>query len=158
MDNKPGVPHMIVVPSFNFSTSLDEGTDSHGIEEVWVYTETDVLGVFPLPAEIPVVYDDEQELVDLRVLAGIRANGIAATRKPYSFYNIMELDMQYEPGKTDTVEFTSTYTDNANIILAENFESANRFQTEPGSTAEVIRTTADEWVFEGDASGLILLS
>ena len=30
------------------TTEEDEGTDSHRIEEVWVYTETDVLGAFPL--------------------------------------------------------------------------------------------------------------
>jgi hypothetical protein len=158
VDDKPGVPHMIVVQSFNLSTTLDEGTDSHDIDEVWVYTETDVLGVFPLPAEIPVVYENEQESIGITLLAGIRANGIAATRKPYTFYETMVLDQQYDPGTTDTVVFNSTYIENANIILAEDFESANRFQTEIGSLAEIVRTTNEDWVFEGGASGLILLT
>ena len=157
-DDSPGVPHVIVVPEFELTTTMNEGTDSHAVEEVWVYTPTDVLGVFPLPATIPIIYDNETESLGLTISAGIKANGIAATRRVYTFYDAIEVDYQYVPGLTDTVEFQSNYIDAANIILAEDFESSNRFQASSLSVAEVVRTTDPQWVFEGEASGLILLT
>ena len=45
------------VSSFDLVTTQDQGTSSNNINEVWVYTETDVLGVFPLPASIPFITD-----------------------------------------------------------------------------------------------------
>ena len=157
-DESPGVPHQIVISSFDLSTTSDQGTDSHGIEEVWVYTPTDVLGVFPLPASIPVNYDGDEESLGLTISAGIKANGIAATRRPYNFYETMEVDIPYVPGSTDTLVYNTQYIDDAQIILAENFESANRFQANSISLAEVVRTTDPQWVFEGSASGFIELT
>ena len=127
-DDSPGVPHVIVVPEFELITTVEEGTNSHAVEEVWVYTPTDVLGVFPLPATIPVVYDNESESLGLTISAGIKANGIASTRRVYTFYDAIEVDYQYVPGSTDTVGFITNYIDAANIILAEDFESSNKFQ------------------------------
>ena len=108
---------------------------------------TDVLGVFPLPATIPVIYDDETVSLGLTISAGIKANGIAATRRVYTFYDAIEVDYPYVPGATDTVEFHSNYIDAANIILAEDFESSNRFQASSLSVAEVVRTTDPQWVY-----------
>ena len=69
--DSPGLPHVIEVTEFNLSTTLDQGTNSHAVNEVWVYTPTDVLGVFPLPATIPYLNEDESGIVDLRISAGI---------------------------------------------------------------------------------------
>lgn len=152
------VPHNIVVPSFNLSTVENEGTASNNIAEVWVYSETDVLGVFPLPATIPVLQQDEEDIVHITLLPGVRVNGISSTREPYPFYEVVELDIDFEPGGLDTVEFNSNYVSGSQIILSEDFESANRFQASSTSTAEVVRTVDPAWVFEGVASGMILLS
>ena len=62
------------------------------------------------------------------------------------------------PGGVDTVEFHSNYVSGVEVVLAENFESANRFQASSTSTAEVVRTFDPAWVFEGAVSGLIMLS
>lgn len=157
-DDKMVEPHTIIVPSFNFSTDEDEGTDSNNIAEVWVYSETDVLGVFPLPATIPVLQENGEDVVHITLLPGVRVNGISSTRKPYPFYEVLELDFTYVPGGVDTVEFNSHYATGVEIILSENFESANRFQASSTSTAEVVRTFDPAWVFEGAVSGLIMLS
>ncbi len=157
-DDEMVEPHTIIVPSFNFSTDEDEGTDSNNIAEIWVYSETDVLGVFPLPATIPVLQENGEDVVHITLLPGVRVNGISSTRKPYPFYEVLELDFTYVPGGVDTVEFNSHYATGVKIILSENFESANRFQASSTSTAEVVRTFDPAWVFEGAVSGLIMLS
>jgi hypothetical protein len=151
-------PHTIIVPSFSLTTYEDEGTDSNNIAEVWVYSETDVLGVFPLPATIPVLQQNGEDVVHITLLPGVRVNGISSTRQPYPFYEVIELDVNYVPGGVDTVEFHSNYVSGVVVVLAENFESANRFQASSTSTAEVVRTFDPAWVFEGAVSGLILLS
>ena len=67
--NNPEIPHVIEISEFSLSTNLDQGTNSHSIEEVWVYTTTDVLGAFPLPATIPYIDEDGDGLVDLEILS-----------------------------------------------------------------------------------------
>ena len=156
--DKPGDPFEVIVSSFDLVTTQDQGTSSHNIKEVWVYTETDVLGVFPLPASIPYITDANVEVSELVIQAGIRVNGISATRKPYPFYKAMELEVENIPGGSKEVAFASNYIESAQIILAEDFESANRFEANNTSTAEVVRTVDPDLVFEGNASGLILLS
>ena len=158
LDDSPGVYHTIEIPEFILSTSLDEGTNSNAINEVWVYSTTDVLGVFPLPASIPYLDEQGSGFIDLTISAGIKANGIAATRKPYSFYETMSIETEFIPGETTEFIYNSEYIDAANIILCENFESSNRFQASSISAADIVRTTDDQWVFEGDGSGLILLT
>tara|TARA_B100000683_G_scaffold266975_1_gene299989 strand:+ start:43 stop:906 length:864 start_codon:yes stop_codon:yes gene_type:complete len=155
--NSPEIPHVIEISEFSLSTSLDQGTSSHDIDEVWVHTTTDVLGAFPLPAKIPYIDEDGDGLVDLEISAGIRANGISATREPYSFYESMEILVDFVPGDTSTFDYHTEYIEAANIILCEDFESANRFQANSTSTAEVVRTTDPDLVFEGEASGFIQL-
>lgn len=155
-DDAPGIPHQIVIDEFSIETSAIQGTSSHGVKEVWVYTSTDVLGVFPLPATISYLQNDDEPL-DLRILPGIKANGIAATRQTYPFYTFLDIEQEFVAGQTDTIAFTSSYVDNAHIIIAEDFESANRFQANSTSTAEVVRTIDPDKVYEGDASGYIHL-
>jgi hypothetical protein len=157
--DKPGRTDEIFVSSFNLVTSKDQGTSSNNVSEVWVYSETDVLGVFPIPASFPFIADQSEGGSEITILAGIRVNGISATRKPYPFYEAMKLQLANLPGGDEYyTEFNSNYIESAQIILAEDFESANRFETSNTSTAEVVRTVDPDWVFEGVASGLILLS
>jgi hypothetical protein len=145
------LPHMIHVPAIGLETSQQEGTESARIEEVWVYTETDVYGAFPLPADIP--WPMTNGPATLRFLPGIRANGVSATRQPYPFFESLNWDLVPEPGGRDTVMWTTAYNDFAQVFVVEDFELANRFSESNTSTAEILRVTEPEWVFEGEASG-----
>jgi len=155
--NNPEIPHVIEISEFSLSTNLDQGTNSHSIEEVWVYTTTDVLGAFPLPATIPYIDEDGDGLVDLEISACIKANGIASTRRVFSFYESMDVLVDFEPGDTTSFVYNSEYIEAANIILCEDFESANRFQANSTSTADIVRTNDPDLVFEGEYSGMVLL-
>lgn len=149
-------PHMVHVPEISLATSAMEGTASARIEEVWVYTETDVYGAFPLPADIP--WPVENGPATLRFLPGIRANAVSATRQPYPFYETLEWTIVPEPAGRDTVTWTTAYNSFAAVSVVEDFELANRFAESVTSTAEVVRTTDPAWVFEGDASGFVRLT
>lgn len=153
-----GDPFVLHVESMAIVTDETEGTASSRIEEVWVYSSTDVLGAFPLPADIPLSPDALGSSPELVLSAGIRANAISSTRQPYPFYDAFTYAPDLEFGGRDTLNLILGYTDEAQVINAEDFETSNRFEELSTSTAAIVRTESPDWVLEGDGSGLIQLT
>ena len=154
----PGAPEVLEVSSYTLTTTPEQGTNSHRVEEVWVYGAADVLGVYPLPATIALPQGQPQTVT---LVPGIRANGVAATRRPYRYYDVNTVSLDGDPTTVESVDFGGGYVDHSGlttkVILAEDFESANRFLAGSNSNAEVIRQTEPSQVFEGAASGHIKL-
>lgn len=153
-----GEPFVLHVESMTIVTDETEGTASSRIEEVWVYSSTDVLGAFPLPADIPLSPDALGASPELVLLAGIRANAISSTRQPYPFYDAYTYTPALEFGGRDTLNLELGYTESAQVINAEDFETSNRFEESSTSTAAITRTENPNWVLEGEGSGLIRLT
>lgn len=59
------------------------GTLDHNITDAWVFVDDNLLGTFELPAIIPSLQVGD---VKVTVFAGIKDNGIAASRAIYPFY------------------------------------------------------------------------
>ena len=138
----PGAPDVLEVSTYTLITTPEQGTNSHRVEEVWVYGAADVLGVYPLPATIALPQGEPQTVT---LVPGIRANGVAATRRPYRYYDVNTVILDGDPATVESVEFGGGYVDHSGlttkVILAEDFESANRFVAGSNSNAEVIRQT-----------------
>ena len=145
---------MMEVSEFSLSTSAAQGTAQHGVEEVWVYGESEKLGVYPLPAQVALPPNVSQTLL---LWPGIKANGVSATRREYRLYQPVEVILDGNPETLEVVDFASSYADNAVIQLAENFDNTNRFSNTTGGNAEVVRITEGSQVFEGNGSGYIHL-
>ena len=153
-----GAPEVLQISDYVLNTTPAEGTARHKVEEVWVYSETDVVGVYPLPATVTLPGGEPQTLT---LVPGIRANGIAATRRTYPFYEANRVDLDGEPTTEIDHVFEGNYVNTqalqTKVILAEDFESANRFLESTNSNVEVQRIIDSENVFEGDGSGYIRL-
>ncbi|HAT47729.1 MAG TPA: hypothetical protein DCS71_02285 [Flavobacteriales bacterium] len=153
-----GAPEVLQISDYVLNTTPAEGTARHKVEEVWVYSETDVVGVYPLPATVTLPGGEPQTLT---LVPGIRANGIAATRRTYPFYEVNRVDLDGEPTTEIDHVFEGNYVNTqalqTKVILAEDFESANRFLESTNSNVEVQRIIDSENVFEGDGSGYIRL-
>lgn len=96
-----------------------EENSSHNITDAWVYINDNLQGVYELPANFPVLAAEKQKL---RVRAGIKDNGISATRIPYPFYSsyiIEELEFQ----ENTTISITPAVKYLEDIILDENSEN-----------------------------------
>ena len=152
-----GPPHFLHVEGIAFVPDANEGEPTSRIEEVWVYSETDVLGAFPLPANIPLSPAELGESTTLTLSAGIRANAISSTRQPYPFYDAVDVPIELEFGGRDTLAMEVGYTDWTEVVIAEDFETANRFEPAITSTAEIVRTQSEQLVLDGTSSGLIVL-
>lgn len=157
IDPAEDIPTYLIVDGVSFTPGPDEGTASIAVTDVWAYSTTDVLGVFPLPAIIPVFPQDRAE-GPVSLLPGIRENGISDSRAPYPFYTALDVDVDGEPGARDTVALTFEWVDDVRYLRVEDFENSNVFDDVAGVGAELQRVTAEADVFEGDGSGRALLT
>lgn len=148
-------PRYLYIPSFNFSTTAAQGTDSEKFTEVWVYANDNVLSVTDLPAMIPVVADGD---VRMTVLAGIKNNGIRTTRIYYPFVTSDSFVLSGEPLSIDTVIPQFRYVDGLAIDQADFDNSTPTMVEMSGNQGSFNLVTNTDYVFEGDRCGVMQLT
>lgn len=141
-----GIPSYIHISQIDLSTNSAQGTASHKITDAWVYIEGQLIGVFELPATFPLLKSGSHEVT---IYAGIKVNGISATRSPYPFYNPVNLSANLIPGAVDTLPpITVTYDPTTTFVWMENFDTgAMTLDTTTGSQAPLVRTSDPTLVF-----------
>ena len=108
------------IPTINLVTNpTTEGVNSNDITDAWVYMDNQPLGVWELPCEIPILAEGSHDFI---VYAGIKSNGINATRIPYPFYKPTTFTLTLTKG--ETIEYTPTvnYKSDLAFIGREDFE------------------------------------
>ena len=164
---KSEIPSYLKINAIDLETDSFDGSDSQKITDAWVTMDGIFLGAFEIPCTIPILAEGEHEFA---ISAGIKANGISATRIRYPFYSICNLfynnaTEQILEGKvnlyrdsTVTVSATTTYTDNTNFLFIESFEDPGII-VEPSTESDTTlqKTNIDSLVFEGYGSGLVEL-
>lgn len=164
---KAEIPSYLKINAIDLETDSFDGSDSQKITDAWVTMDGIFLGAFEIPCTIPILAEGEHEFA---ISAGIKANGISATRIRYPFYSICNLfynnaTEQILEGKvnlyrdsTVTVSATTTYTDNTNFLFIESFEDPGII-VEPSTESDTTlqKTNIDSLVFEGYGSGLVEL-
>lgn len=148
-------PAFIYIDSFSLTSDLTtEGYPSERIQDAWIYVDGIQLGVFELPATVPVL-DSGDHVIS--IFAGIKDNGISGTGAIYPFYTGFEYTATLIPYKTDTVYPTTSYYESLEFILLERFETGNAFSELLGSDTSLLITTDTLQVFEGNRSGIAVL-
>lgn len=150
------IPAYVHVTPFQFSiNSTGQGSASTATPEVWVRVNGDFLGVYSLPAEIPVLEAGDAEIT---LDPGIRENGIASTPDMYPFYKSYITQATLVPGQTVAINPTTSYKTEARFPLIEGFENSGHLFQVLVSGAETNRMQRiSDAAFEGNASGLIVL-
>lgn len=144
------LPGYIHIEEFDVSFLPGQGTSSEKITEIWVYANEKIIGVYDLPADVPVL---ENGPVDFLFFAGIKNNGVSRTRIRYPFYKPHAERISIGPLSRDTVRPVFSYY-NGVIISERDFEDGN-FLIPAGSTqGQFVVTTDPAQVFEGARSGL----
>ncbi|MDF2436717.1 MAG: hypothetical protein K0Q95_1093 [Bacteroidota bacterium] len=159
----PGEPTPAFIHIDAISLQTDptiQGSNSSNITDAWVYIDNELVGCYELPATFPVLYDGSH---DLTIKAGIKVNGISATRAPYPFFEEYKEIISLSKGSTITVKPVVKYTssiDWASIeIWKEDFEDNDlSIDSLATSTTKMISYQAtgpdDPLVFEGNRSGV----
>ena len=137
------------IPSFTFQANLNQGTSSESITEVWVYAKDQSLGVYDLPAKIPIL---DLGASNIRIFAGIKNNGISNTRIRYPFYAPFDTTLTISAFQIDTIIPHFSYY-NQVVISEKGFEGGN-FLVQTGSNNGTFSVTNQaSQVFEGNRSG-----
>lgn len=117
------MPTYITINDISFSTNYaTEGSASENITDAWVYVNDELMGVYELPATFPVL---EEGNVELKVYAGIKDNGIAASRARYLMFNPHVENVNLVAGETIEIEPSVTYNSGVNFRWLEDFENAS---------------------------------
>ena len=115
-------PAFIYIEDFTVTAAGTQGSHSSKITDAWVWVGGENQGVYPLPAHIPVLQSGTQTIF---VEAGIKTNGITASRESYPFYTTHEQEIDLNPNETDTIRPDISYTIDE-IPFIEDFEVGNK--------------------------------
>ncbi|MCP9234597.1 hypothetical protein [Lewinella sp. JB7] len=114
-------PALIVVEGFELKTEENEGAATADITEVWAFAGEDFIGVFPLPARIPLLRVGPTEL---RLEAGVRQDGRSVTPEIYPFYAPVRRTLDAVSGRTQNLgTLPIRYRDDAVFGFIEDFEA-----------------------------------
>ncbi len=152
------IPAYLVIPEFILNTELaTEGTNSHKITEAHIFVANELIGVFTLPATVPVLAEGVQEV---QIFPAIRPNGLGDITEIYPFYRRYQTTVDFVPGNIETIIPVTEYSDNVKFFFEpqESFEDGTfAFAIDiDGDPATTIELTNQE-VFEGNGSGIIEL-
>lgn len=120
----------IVINPVKLKTISGQGTNSHHITDIWYYVDGKFKGVFPIGNVMPIVSSGNTEIT---LYAGIKNNGISATRLPYPLLNSIIINQNIEAGKTYTFSPEFEYNSSAFFYYAEDFGSGVPTGTVAGS-------------------------
>jgi hypothetical protein len=109
----------LVVDPVTLTTTPSQGSNSHKITDIWYYVDGQFKGIFPVGNVMPIISSGNAEIT---LFAGIKNNGISATRAPYSLYNSVTIHQDVEPGKTYTVSPNFEYNSGAFFYYCDNFD------------------------------------
>lgn len=154
---EPGVPAFVYVEPFDFQTSyINQGTAYQKIKDVWVFADGATIGVFELPATIPILKNGKGEL---RLEAGIEINGIATTRINNPFFEPVVIDdFNFVADSVKSVPPSTTYRESVEFVWFEDFEDpTNSLDTSNLGGNTAITRFSGENTFEGNFSGQIVL-
>lgn len=155
---KPGAPAFIKVERFTLETDYPaQGTNSHKFTDVWVYADDQNVGVFELPATIPVLKNGTAKL---RLEPGLRLNGIKTTRSNNPFMEpFIDEQFNFIPDSIIVVNPTVSYRSTTKFPYMEDFEAPNISidTSNLSSKVNIIRTEPGD-AFEGNYSGYISLT
>lgn len=123
----------IPAPYGFFSNRLSQGTANQRITDAWVYVDEKMVGVFELPATFPVLATGNHKV---RVAAGIKQNGISATRVAYPFFTDTTFSVNLSPNQTTELKPLARYAGISRFKWLEDFES-NDFTLERSGQSQV---------------------
>jgi len=157
IDPEEPIPAYVYVGPFSLVNNPDiqAGSLDQRITHVFAYLGNDFLGIYTLPAIIPVLYEGKQEL---SLDPAIRENGVSSTVGIYPFYERYTRSVDLVPGQVDTLSPVTRYRADTRIHFVEDFESGLPIFSDDrdGNDQTFVDVTTEE-VFEGARSGIVRL-
>lgn len=150
IDNFDEEPMFLEISEATFNPPV--GIDpAHDIRDVWVFADGFNVGIFELPARVPVLGTDS---VDINLLPGIRNNGLSNSSRDFPFYKPTVVTLPFEASSVEEIELETSYLDDILFSLNEDFESSNVFTADIDNDTSTFLQVVDESTF-GSKAGRI---
>lgn len=133
------VPAYVEVGSFTLNTTNEQGAPTQKITDAWVSVNERLIGVWELPARIPVLAEGVNTI---SVVPAIKRNGMYDDRLRYPFFESFQSQVQLTREGTTTVSPATSYASNTSFWI-EAFEDPDfaRLGTLPTSDTTLERFT-----------------
>jgi len=119
-DKEEQIPSYIYISEFVLDTeNTNFGSNSHDFVDAWVYANNKLIGVFELPATIPILESGSKQLT---IITGIRKNGLFYEREAYPFLKPYDIQHNFIPAQVDTIQPVVVYRENIKMPWIEDFE------------------------------------
>jgi hypothetical protein len=157
------IPSYISLGHISLKSDFDQGTSSSKISDVWIYIDTEYVGTFELRdsiTKIPILQAGKHKLT---IYPGIKMNGIAATRVPYTFYNSITKDINLVRDSVLNIgNLVVKYSDNAVFEWLEDFDHSISIDTTARSLYKMQTTSDPDLIFHypgevNSASGIAII-
>ncbi len=154
-DQKADIPTYIKIDDISLNiTSIDQGTSGDAITDAYVYINDNLIGIYELPAEFPLLQEGK---VKVSVRAGIKQNGISNSRLVYPFYTVFDQNVNLIPGQTITLNPVVEYKSNTIFsTFSEDFETGINFVVNTNSDTIFSRINDPDTAFEGYCGAVFL--
>lgn len=119
------VPGYFIVNSIDVETAPLQGGPTSNITHTWLFQDGNNIGGFPFPSRIPILGEEEKELI---LSAGVQINGSSQSAVIYPFYTQQTFNVSLEPDERREVDLTLSYKENARFLMVEDFEFNNPFE------------------------------
>ena len=136
----PSYLHIETV-DFNYQNVGDVGYGGTNITDAWVYDNGNLLGVFELPTTIALLNKGDTKI---EVRAGIKLNGISATREFYRYYTPWDTTANFSDLDTVSISPITQYpdVDVFGISFIEDFQNVVlSIDSFPPSNVPLVKTT-----------------
>jgi len=154
-DRPEVIPAFIRVEQFNLTTLSTHGTDSKRITDCWVYLNDNLVGVYELPALVPVHAIGNN---NIKIKAGIMKNGAAGDRTPYPFYTFFDSTMDLVSDSVYSINPDITYEVGYTPWIEDFEDPGIKFNAYQSDTVMYLGTASNTTdLFEGNC-GVIKMS
>ncbi|MBK8515882.1 MAG: hypothetical protein IPL55_06215 [Saprospiraceae bacterium] len=156
LDSERPVPFYLDLKNPSVNLPASNSLDTHKITDVWVFDRGQIIGIFPLPALVPIEFSDSSS--EITILAGIRDNGMNDQPVFYPFYKSLEKVIKASPNEIISIPLDFQYISNAKIPINESFETGNCFTIAFDGQPQSFLTISDQFATIGNKSALISLT
>ena len=156
-DKETYEPAYLLLEDPQISVRTDEGAPVNGIQDAWIIVDGKLIGVFPLPAKVPIITTGTS--MQIQINAGVKENADRNISVEYPFYSPLLTNLTPEPGKSYSIPLNYQYKDETYFDFTEGFETSLHLLTFDldGNTETRLSITNEDAVF-GNKSGLVKLS
>ncbi|MBL7938570.1 MAG: hypothetical protein JNL43_04345 [Flavobacteriales bacterium] len=135
------IPAYIVIPAVTLSATPEEGGATSRITDVWVSVNDRSMGVWELPAKVPVLASGGNSL---SITPAIKRNGSFDDRLRYPFYTTWNGTVELVPEQTIEVDPVVFYEEAANFWVESFDEAGSDFNVSEDSDTTLLLYTAAE--------------